>query len=126
MIKRISTTAMVWALPLLTFAQSGAPARSSVVFDRSKGLVGIIQFVGGILNLILPLIVGAAVVYFMYNVFKYAVASEEDDKTKAKTQMIWGVIGIFVIVSVWGLVNILGSTFNLDNTGGKAPVIQLP
>jgi hypothetical protein len=30
--------------------------------------------------------------------------------------MIWGVIALFVMVSVWGLVNLLGDTFDIDQT----------
>jgi len=78
------------------------------------------------LNLILPLIVAVAVVWFIYQVFRYTVAGNEEEKGNTKIQIVWGVIGIFVMVSVWGLVGILRSTFNLNNTRISAPTIQLP
>ena len=29
--------------------------------------------------------------------------------------MLWGIVALFVMVSVWGLVNVLKGSFNLDN-----------
>jgi hypothetical protein len=37
--------------------------------------------------------------------------------------ILWSVIFIAVMVSVWGLVNILTSTFNLDKTAPNPPPI---
>lgn len=65
-------------------------------------------------NLIVFL-VSLAVVWFIWNVVKYAMSDEEDGKTKAKSQMIHGIIAIAVIVSIWALVYMLQDMF----LGGK-------
>ncbi len=57
-----------------------------------------------------------------FYVFKYAVAGGEDDKSIAKTHIIWGVIGLFIMVSIWGLVSILRHTFDLG--GNSTPFAQ--
>ena len=45
-------------------------------------------------------------------------AADEEKRTEAKNFIIWGIIGIFVMVSIWGLVNILTGTIRFgDNTG---------
>lgn len=70
-----------------------------------------------ILNSIIPIIIGLAVVYFLWGVFNYVTAGSSDDKkTEARNVMIYGIIAIFVMVSVWGLVNLLVDTFGLDNS----------
>ena len=78
--------------------------------------------ISGILSPIVYLLIGLAVVVFVYGVFKF-VKAEGDDKQAGREFIIWGIIGIFVMVSVWGLVNILESTFNLQNTGFSIPKV---
>jgi uncharacterized membrane-anchored protein len=78
--------------------------------------------IGGlrVLNGLVILLVSLAVVWFMWNVIKYSMSSEDDGKTKAKEQMIHGIIAIAVIVSVWGIVYLLQSMF-LGGANGSAP-----
>jgi succinate dehydrogenase/fumarate reductase cytochrome b subunit len=57
------------------------------------------------------LLVSVAVVYFIWNVIRYVIAGEEDKKEAAKTHMVWGIVAIAVIVSVWGLVALLQNVF---------------
>ena len=76
----------------------------------------IFSFIQNLLNTVLPIIIAAAVVYFVWGMFQLFLAGDEEKKEKAKTTIIYGVIAIFVMVSVWGLVNILVRTFGLDNT----------
>ncbi len=72
----------------------------------------------GIINTVLvPLIFALAFIVFLYGVFQYFIAGASDEETreKGKSLMIYGLIGFFVMVSVWGLVNLLVGTFNLDS-----------
>lgn len=53
-----------------------------------------------------------AVVYFLWNIAE--VIRESDDPAKLatlKTKAFWGVVAIFVMASLWGLVGILVNTF---------------
>jgi len=69
------------------------------------------------LKYIIRVLVAIAVIIFLFGVFKFIIYSDNlEDKKKGKNFMIWGVIGIFVMVSLWGLVNVFRSTFKLDNT----------
>ena len=89
----------------------------------------IFAFIQHLLNVILPLIIAAAVVYFVWGMFQLFLAGDEEKKDKAKTTIIYGVIAIFVMVSIWGLVNILSNTFGLNNTsiqGNVNPLSQIP
>ncbi len=86
-----------------------------------SNLNAIVTFIQNLLNTILPLIIAAAVVYFVWGMFQVLRADDEEKKKKAQTTVIYGVISIFVMVSIWGLVNILSNTFSLDtqNRGGE-------
>lgn len=69
-----------------------------------------------IINALMPFIVALAVLFFMWGVFQFVKSSgNEDDVTEGRNRMIYGIIAIFVMVSVWGLVNLLDNTFRLDS-----------
>ncbi len=68
-----------------------------------------------ILNSVVPLLVSVGVVYFVWGVVAYVIGGGEEAKKKGRDKIIYGIIGLAVIVSVWGLVNLLTNTFNLNN-----------
>jgi ABC-type thiamin/hydroxymethylpyrimidine transport system permease subunit len=55
------------------------------------------------------------VVYFVWGVVQYVIASDEEAKKTGRNRMIYGIIGLVVIVSMWGLVGIVRQTFGLDS-----------
>ncbi|HTK33131.1 MAG TPA: hypothetical protein VL335_01125 [Candidatus Paceibacterota bacterium] len=78
-------------------------------------LCSLIERVIGYLNQILFLLIALSVVVFVYYVFKYFIMPNEDRK-QAGTYVMYSVIGFFVILSMWGLVNILQNTFGIGNS----------
>lgn len=76
----------------------------------------VVFFVSELVNPTVILIIGFAVVYFFWGVAKYILHSD-DAKTReeGRGMMIQGIIAIFVMISMWGLVNLLDNTFGLDN-----------
>ena len=82
-------------------------------------------FIGGLLKPIVPFLIGLAVIVFIYGVLMVMISEGGDKKENGKQYMMWGIIGIFVMVSVWGLVNLLQGTFGLENS--PLPIqIQVP
>jgi hypothetical protein len=98
---------VVSALPFLAFAQSANTTYLSSLIDGAKAL----------LDQLVIFLIALAVVWFIWNVIRYTMSSDEEKKGAAKSQMIWGIIAIAVIVSVWGLVAILQSIFGVSTTG---------
>jgi len=69
-----------------------------------------------ILGKLAPMLIAVAVIILLVAIVNYIRAGEEEEKRdKAKSLMIYGIIGLFVMVSLWGLVAILSGTFNLSN-----------
>lgn len=114
MIKKIGVTGVVLSalFPLLAFAQALSNIESLI--DRIEHLI-----VAAV-----PLLIAIAVVYFIIGVIKYVTAGEAEDKTAARNYIIWGIVVIFVITSVWGLVHLLSGTFQLNNTPPVVVPIQ--
>ena len=73
-----------------------------------------------LLNSTIPTLIAMAVVFFLWSVFKYINSGDnEETRTQARALMVYGIIAIFVMVSLWGFVELLSGTFNLD---GNVPV----
>jgi len=74
----------------------------------------IITFINDVL---VPLVFAIAFIVFIFGVFRYMIAGAADpEKRKNGTQLIlYSVIGFAVMISVWGLVNLLVGTFGFDS-----------
>lgn len=79
-----------------------------------------------ILNIIIQIVMGIAVVVFLVGIVSYVISKGAEDKEKARDQIVMGIIGLFVMVSVWGIVQIFTSTFfdELKNTPPALPSIN--
>lgn len=93
----------------------------SFAFAAGQGLDGIITLVGNIIGKIIPIIIAIAVVMFLWGVLKYVTAKDEDGHKEAIHVMISGIVVLFVMVSIWGLVNILSETLGLSTTAIPNP-----
>src|ERR1035437_5701732 len=84
--------------PVVVLAQT--TANDGTVF-------GILRTIGNFLNAVIPVLVVLGIVYFVWGVITYVISSDEEAKTTGRNRMIYGIIGLAVIVGMWGLVNIL-------------------
>lgn len=83
------------------------------VFGETK-IKNIIQEVHTIAFMAIKLLIAMATVVFIWGIIKYILYSNDTKKaTEAKQFMLWGVIGLFTIVAMWGLVLVIQKTFNL-------------
>jgi uncharacterized membrane protein (GlpM family) len=66
----------------------------------------------------IPFLISFAVLYLVYAIVKYLVTADDADKKKeAAANIAWGIFGLFLILSIWGLVSFLRRTLNF---GGNA------
>jgi hypothetical protein len=101
-------------VPAFAFAQSA-----------STGAFGILAVISRLLAYLIPLAITVAFLYFLYGVIKFIMAGGEE-KAEARGVMINGIIGLFVIVSVWGLVKVITNTFGIDkktSVGDQIPCV---
>ncbi len=102
--------------PMLAFAASSCTPLSTGGAGGSSGtLTQVLCTIGNILNSIIPILIVLGVVYFVWGVITYVISSDEEAKSAGRNRMIWGIIGLAVIVGLWGLVGILGNTFGVAN-----------
>ena len=101
--------------PLAVLAQVGTTSGSTVCNPTVQNIGDMICRLGSLLNKVVPVIIVLGVVYFVWGVVSYVIASDEEAKKSGKNRMIYGIIGLVVIVGMWGLVAIVANTFQVDN-----------
>ena len=76
--------------------------------DFGSAMVTITGWIGQLI----PLVISIALLVFLIGIVQYVTAGgDEEKRTAARGMIIFGIIALFVMVSVWGFVNILSRTF---------------
>ncbi len=101
------------ALPVFAFAQ-GQPL---------SNVTGLVTQIGTIISTALPILVALALLFFFYGLARFILASgDEEARKNGKHIMIWGIVALFVMVSVWGLVSFLGDALGIKQ-GQSLPTV---
>ncbi len=114
----VLSSSVLSLMPLAASAQTVTPCTGVGLGT----IPGIICRIGDILDTVIPVLVVLGVVYFVWGVVTYVISSDEEAKKSGRDRMIYGIIGLVVIVAMWGLVGILNNTFGLG-AGTQAPVL---
>lgn len=117
-------TKSVFALTLLILT---AP---DIVHGDELGSLRDIQrfFIGiqTILDILIPLIVTLAALVFFWGMVKFLYAVDDPkQRDDGKGLMIWGVIALFIMISVWGFTELIASLFGI-NQGATIIVPSVP
>jgi len=66
----------------------------------------------GFANFIITTLVALALLYFFWGIALFILnAANEEARTTGRQKMIWGIIGLFVIISIWGILAVVNNTF---------------
>ncbi len=86
-------TAVLLAAPVVTFAQD-----TTWLNSLARELLQLVSNAVGLLSAV-------ALLVFIWGVVMFIANTSDDEKRAAgKKKMVWGIIALFVLVSVWGLV----------------------
>jgi len=67
-----------------------------------------------LIGVAVPLIITLALVYFLFGIVKYLTSAGDESKRKESVKVItFGIIALFVMVSVWGVVSFITNTFDV-------------
>lgn len=91
-------------------ANSFSSSNSSV---PKLSLSGLVAWLASIMNQLVYVIVGAALVAFLFGILKLSFfdGQKPEAREQARKFMFWGIVSLFVMVSVWGLVKLLQVSF---------------
>jgi uncharacterized membrane protein SpoIIM required for sporulation len=99
--------ASVLLTPVISFAAANS---------NSSGIKNLLITASGVISDLTVIIIALAVLVFLWGVLQYVIAKDEDKQKEARSVMLYGIIAIFVMVSVAGLVNLLGDSLDLNKT----------
>ncbi len=112
--KRIISFFIVSGLfPLFAFADDYATACTSI--EPKKSIGDLFNWAScTIIKSIVPLLFTLATAGFIWGIIQYVLnADNEEKRKKGKNYMIWGLVTLFVMISMWGLVGVLTNTFGI-------------
>lgn len=111
--KKISLGFVSFLFPLISFAQEGQGANGQSGMTASE----LFQLIFNVIQDLIPIVIGLAVLVFLWGVLSYVISKEDTGKSDGKKYMLWGIIALTVMVFVWGFVNFLQrSIFEQDPT----------
>ncbi|KKR61055.1 hypothetical protein A2643_02795 [Candidatus Nomurabacteria bacterium RIFCSPHIGHO2_01_FULL_39_220] len=89
------------------------------------------EFVANVDNQIINPLIGflfaLALVFFLYGVFEFIASGASDEKkTTGKSHMLWGIVGITIMLSVWTILNIILNTLNIKGIDPQKGTVNLP
>jgi hypothetical protein len=104
----INATALVLALglPIVVHAQT---------FNN------LVETIFDLINFAIGILVGVAIASFFWGLIKYLFSAKGgQDQKKASNIMVWGILGLFAMLSVYGIIRLLQGSFGL-NTASNLP-----
>jgi uncharacterized membrane protein YidH (DUF202 family) len=106
---------VAFLLPFVAFAAE--PVTIPVFLGRVRG----------ILDALIPFIIGLAVFVIIWGIFNYvAHAAEEEKRAEARSYIVWGIVGVFFMISIWGFVTILINTLGVGSTIDARQIPTVP
>ena len=83
---------------------------ASVIVGGGSSAASFFDQIRGTLNLVIELLFVLATVYFFWGVINYIGAAGDESKLRdGKRHMIWGIVGMTVMLGAWGIVNLIAN-----------------
>jgi uncharacterized membrane protein len=77
---------------------------------------------GNLVATLIPILIALAFLVFVWGLISFILASgDEAAKEEGKRRMIWGVIALFVITAIWGILALLRNLTDTNSTDNTYP-----
>ncbi|MFP4539945.1 MAG: pilin [Candidatus Paceibacterota bacterium] len=91
----------LFSLCFLLLISFPAKVSAADLFDLFDDILSIIDY-------LVLIVMGLALVFFLWGMAKFILhAGNETDRENGKQVMLWGLIALFVMTSVWGIINFM-------------------
>lgn len=92
------------------------PQVSFAAFDKIKGLLRDFK---SLLDLVIPIVFALAIIFFFWGLAQFIRSVSDKTIAEGKNKMIWGIVALFVMVSILGIIKYIGDSVGID-TGIKS------
>jgi len=93
----------MFLVPAIAFAQ-----------DALSKFKELINTFGDIINLLLPIVFALAILAFFYGIMLYVFSQSSENKKEGRGIMLWALVAIFVMASLWGIINFAQTTLGIS------------
>jgi hypothetical protein len=101
--KKVLIAVTAFSLPALASAQG------------LGGIETLVKSISRIVDLLIPIVFALAMLFFFWGLATYILASgDEAKKEEGRRKMIWGIIALFVMSAVWGIIRWIGSSLSVN------------
>lgn len=120
----IAASTVAVALAQQTVNQTGVAVAGTL---QTGPITALLVFVSNILGMLAPILVSLAVLaFFWYLVlFIWKGGESSEKKTEAVKGMVYAILALFLMVSIWGIIALIGTTFGIGQ-GGSGIVPTVP
>ena len=75
----------------------------------------LVKIEGAILFPLMSLMMAVALLVFLYGMYEYVAGADSDEaQTIGKTHMLYGIIGLLVMISAYAILKIVAGTFGIS------------
>ena len=103
------------ALPVFAFAQIGGPRPDFTYANDSIDQIVLWAQRGVTFLMVL------ATLFFVWTVIGYIREKDGTKATEKKNAMLRGIVGLFVIVAIWGIIRVISNTLGVNGTNTVVP-----
>lgn len=111
----MSTRERIYTLIVLVSALATTPVPTFAA--EAKTFAQVVSGDGGIVyffdTYVIPLLYALMFLFFVFGIFRYFYTGGEENREKGRVFVLWSLIGMVAVFSVWGVVNLLLSTLAL-------------
>ncbi|MFP4539946.1 MAG: hypothetical protein ACLFNN_03370, partial [Candidatus Paceibacterota bacterium] len=112
--KKLYTYLIIGSMGMLSLPSVVAATQGSGDLGNVEGFM---ETVLDLLDLLVLIIMALALVFFLWGVAKFILnAGDPEEQSKGKQIMFWGLIGLFVMTAVWGLVAFIQQQLGIEDT----------
>lgn len=120
-LKRIYASAAAAGLSLLPTVAAAQTLQNLITLSESAL---------DVINIVLVIVFVIAILVFAWGIVKYLTAAGDPTKVKeARGFLWWGILGVFVLAAMFGLVQFVGTSLGINTTGGgtlEPPGVRRP
>ncbi len=103
-----------------------SPILAFAAVDTSKGAAKILKVIGDLTDMSIGILVTLALFAFFWGLVRYLFklgGSKTPDN--GRSLMIYGIIALFVMVSIWGIIHNIGENLGIDANASKPNIGNL-
>ena len=123
--KKIS--AKLSALAISLFPVIALAQQSSQVGQTGQNVGRLLDIFGSLVNRSIAILVALALAVFFWGLVRYLFKLGGDKGAEnGKSLMVYGIVALFVMVSVWGIINFVSSFFGINTNANQNSTNLVP